>query len=78
MLEASIARLLDCSTVMASVCDICGKTPGFGNNISHSHRRTRRRFNSNVQRVRVIVNGAPKRLNVCTRCLKANKVARAG
>jgi large subunit ribosomal protein L28 len=63
---------------MASVCDICGKKPGFGNNISHSHRRSRRRFNANVQKVRVIVDGAPKRLHVCTRCLKANKVARAG
>jgi large subunit ribosomal protein L28 len=62
---------------MASVCDICGKTPGFGNNISHSHRRTRRRFNPNVQRMRVLVDGAPKRLNVCTKCLKANKVVKA-
>jgi large subunit ribosomal protein L28 len=64
-------------TDMASVCDICGKTPGFGNNISHSHRRTRRRFNPNVQRMRVLVDGAPKRLNVCTKCLKANKVVKA-
>ncbi len=63
---------------MASVCDICGKKPGFGNNISHSHRRTRRRFNANVQKMRVVVNGVPKRLAVCTSCLKANKVTRAG
>ncbi len=35
---------------MASVCDICGKAPGFGNNISHSHRRTKRRFDPNVQK----------------------------
>lgn len=62
---------------MASVCDICGKTPGFGNNISHSHRRTRRRWNANVHRMRVVVNGVPQRLNVCTKCLKANKIARA-
>jgi large subunit ribosomal protein L28 len=62
---------------MASVCDICGKKPVFGNNISHSHRRTRRRFNPNVQKVRVVVDGAPKRLRVCTSCLKANKVSRA-
>ena len=61
---------------MASVCDICGKTPGFGNNISHSHRRTRRRFNANVQKMRVLVNGSPKKVAVCTRCLKANKVTR--
>jgi large subunit ribosomal protein L28 len=62
---------------MASVCDVCGKTPGFGNNISHSHRRTRRRFNPNVQKMRVLVEGSPKRLNVCTKCLKANKVVKA-
>ena len=63
---------------MAAVCEICGKKPGFGNNISHSHRRSRRRFNANVQRLRVSVNGAPKRMRVCTSCLKANKVQRAG
>ena len=62
---------------MASVCDICGKTPGFGNNISHSHRRSRRRFDPNIQKMRVLVGGAPKRVNVCTRCLKANKVTKA-
>ena len=66
------------ASVMASVCDICGKTPGFGNNISHSHRRSRRRFNPNVQKVRVLVGGAPKRVAVCTKCLKANKVTKVG
>jgi large subunit ribosomal protein L28 len=62
---------------VASVCDVCGKTPGFGNAVSHSHRRTRRRWNPNVQSVRALV--APntrRRLNVCTSCLKAGKVAR--
>lgn len=62
---------------MASVCDICGKTPEFGNNISHSHRRTRRRWNANVQKMRVMVNGTPKKVAVCTKCLKANKVVKA-
>jgi large subunit ribosomal protein L28 len=61
---------------VAAVCDICGKGPGFGNNVSHSHRRTRRRFDPNIQRVRATVNGSPKRLNVCTSCLKAGKVTR--
>jgi large subunit ribosomal protein L28 len=62
---------------VASVCDICGKGPGFGNNVSFSHRRTRRRFNPNIQTVRrAIVDGTPKRLNVCTSCLKAGKVSR--
>lgn len=66
------------SCVMASVCQICGKSPGFGNNISHSHRRTRRRWNPNIQRMRVMVDGAPKRMAVCTKCLKANRVVKAG
>jgi large subunit ribosomal protein L28 len=61
---------------VASVCDICGKGPGFGNNVSHSHRRTRRRWNPNVQRVRAIVAGTPKRLYVCTSCIKAGRVTR--
>ena len=44
---------------MAAVCDICGKKPSFGMNVSHSHRRTKRRWNPNVQRVRALVDGAP-------------------
>jgi large subunit ribosomal protein L28 len=58
---------------VASVCDVCGKRPGFGNNVSHSHRR---RWNPNIQTVRAIVSGTPKRLNVCTSCIKAGKVSR--
>ncbi|WP_433497651.1 50S ribosomal protein L28 [Sphaerimonospora sp. CA-214678] len=61
---------------MASVCDVCAKKPLFGNNISHSHRRTRRRWNPNIQTVRAMVNGTPKRMNVCTSCIKAGKVSR--
>ncbi|MGP1484204.1 50S ribosomal protein L28, partial [Actinomyces naeslundii] len=54
----------------------CGKGPIFGKSVSHSHVRTNRRWNPNIQRVRALVNGAPKRLNVCTSCLKAGKVTR--
>jgi large subunit ribosomal protein L28 len=62
---------------VAANCDVCGKGPSFGHNISHSHRRTKRRWNPNIQRVRTMVNGVtPKRLNVCTSCLKAGKVVR--
>jgi large subunit ribosomal protein L28 len=61
---------------MASVCDVCGKQPSFGMTISHSHRRTKRRWNPNVQRVRALVNGAPKRLQVCTSCIKAGRVVK--
>ncbi|TDD26440.1 50S ribosomal protein L28 [Nonomuraea diastatica] len=61
---------------MASVCDVCHKGPTFGNNVSHSHRRTRRRWNPNIQTVRAVVGGTPKKLNVCTSCIKAGKVTR--
>ena len=59
---------------MAAVCEICGKHPSFGMNVSHSHRRTKRRWNPNIQRIRAIVDGSPKRLHVCTGCIKAGKV----
>ena len=39
---------------MAAVCDICGKGPGFGKSVSHSHRRTSRRWDPNVQTVHVV------------------------
>ncbi len=61
---------------MAAVCDLCGKRPGFGNNVPWSRKRTRRRFDPNIQSVRAKVDGTPKRLNVCTSCLKADKVSR--
>jgi large subunit ribosomal protein L28 len=62
---------------VASVCDVCGKGPGFGNNVSFSHRRTPRRWNPNIQTVRAKLGGSNRqRLNVCTSCIKAGKVAR--
>ena len=61
---------------VAAVCDICAKKPGFGNNRPWSRKITKRRFDPNIQRVRATVNGAPKRLNVCTGCIKAGKVTR--
>jgi large subunit ribosomal protein L28 len=61
---------------VAATCDVCGKGPGFGMSVSYSHRRTKRRWNPNIQRVRTVQNGTPKRLNVCTSCLKAGKVDR--
>ena len=61
---------------VAAVCDICAKKPGFGNNRPWSRKITKRRFDPNIQRVRATVNGTPKRLNVCTGCLKAGKVTR--
>jgi len=53
---------------------VCKKGPAFGNSRSHSMVATRRRFDPNLQKVRIVVNGAPSREYVCTRCLKAGKV----
>jgi large subunit ribosomal protein L28 len=62
---------------MAKVCHSCGKKPAFGNSRSHSMVATRRRFNPNLQKVRILEGGSPVRTYVCTRCLKANKVTKA-
>jgi large subunit ribosomal protein L28 len=56
---------------------VCAKSPSFGHSISHSHRRTKRRWNPNIQTVRAMVGGTKKKLHVCTSCLKAGKVQRA-
>ena len=61
---------------MAAVCDICGKTPGFGKRVSFSHKRSNRRWNPNIQRVRALVDGTPRRLNACTSCIKGGRVTR--
>jgi len=62
---------------MAKVCYSCGRKPAFGNSRSHSMVATKRRFNPNLQKVRANVGGTPRRVYVCTRCLKAGKVAKA-
>ena len=63
---------------MASVCEVCGKHPSFGMAVSHSHRRTKRRWNPNIQRVKALVSGSPKRMYVCTGCIKSGKIVKAG
>ena len=58
-------------------CDICGKGVVFGHNVSHSNRKTNRTWKPNIKRVKAIVNGSPKRVYACTRCLRSGKVTRA-
>lgn len=62
---------------MSKVCEICGKAPSAGRNVSHSHRVTNRTFCPNIQKVTIKLNGKVKRANVCTKCLKAGNVERA-
>jgi large subunit ribosomal protein L28 len=62
---------------MARVCSVCGKGPVTGNNVSHANNRTKRRWYPNLQTVRVLVEGAPRRVRVCTQCLKSNRITKA-
>ena len=55
-------------------CEICNKATTFGIQISHSHRRSNRTWKPNIQRVRAMVDGSPRRINVCSKCLKSGKV----
>jgi large subunit ribosomal protein L28 len=59
---------------MARVCDVCGRGPKFGNRISHAHNVTKRCWNINLQNVRAKVNGASRRMRVCTSCIRDGKV----
>ena len=62
---------------MSKKCEICGKVQVSGNTVSHSNIHTRRKWNPNIQTVRVNENGTVRKINVCTRCIKSNKVTRA-
>jgi large subunit ribosomal protein L28 len=59
---------------MAARCDICGKGPQTGFSISHSHHKTKRRWEPNLHSMRALINGSLRRVKVCSSCLKAGKV----
>ncbi len=58
-------------------CYYCNKGPSTGHNVSGSNRSTKRTWKPNLQKVRALVDGSPKRIHVCTSCLKAGKVRKA-
>jgi large subunit ribosomal protein L28 len=62
---------------MPRMCEICGKKPMTGHNVSHAHNLTKRRFNPNLQRVRARHEGRVKRMVVCTNCIKSGFVVKA-
>ena len=62
---------------MAMVCEICGKGPVFGHNVSHANNKTKRRWNPNLQSVKVMRNGQSKKMNVCTRCIRSGNITKA-
>ena len=58
-------------------CEFCGTDVAFGNKVSQSRRRSKRTWKPNVKRVKAIVNGSPRKVYACTRCLRSGKVTRA-
>ncbi len=62
---------------MAKVCDICGKKPIYGHNVSHAHNITNRRWDPNLQSVRAVIDGKIKRIRVCASCIKQGRVRKA-
>ena len=62
---------------MSKMCELCGKKPMVGCNVSHAHNVNKRRFNPNLQRVRVLHNGGVKRITACTGCIRSGLVVKA-
>ena len=62
---------------MAKVCDVCNRGPRFGNRVSHAHNVTKRRWNLNLQKVHVEMDGTRKHLRVCTACIRSGKITKA-
>ena len=62
---------------MARVCEVCGKGPQFGNNISHAHNVSKRRWNVNLRPVKAKVGGQARKMRVCANCLRSGKVTKA-
>ena len=63
---------------MARVCYVCGKGPATGNNVSHAHNKTRRRWLPNLQPVKIqLDDGSNRRVRVCTNCIKSGRVVKS-
>ncbi|WP_447976730.1 50S ribosomal protein L28 [Candidatus Nitrospira bockiana] len=62
---------------MAYACEICNKRHQSGHNVSHANNKTKRVFSPNLQTVRALINGAARRIRVCTRCLRSGRVQKA-
>jgi len=63
--------------IVAKACAICGKTQKRGNNVSHAHNKTNKMFKPNLQRIRIVLDGKKVRADVCTRCIRSDKIVKA-
>ena len=58
-------------------CEICSKGKLFGSNVSHSNRKSNRAWKPNIRKIKIVDKGTSKTINICAKCLRSNKVARA-
>lgn len=77
MIDVKLYAFLKGVIIMAMICEVCGKKPMVGNNVSHAHNKTKRRFLPNLQKIRVQTAEGTKRMKVCTSCIQAGKVLKA-
>jgi len=61
---------------MSKVCELCGKRPMVGSNVSHANNKTKKRWYPNLQRVRALQNGHTRRISVCTSCIRSGAVVK--
>ena len=73
IIDASVCK----EVIIMAKCSVCGKGVVFGQNVSHSNRKTNRTWKPNIRKVKAIVEGTPKTVAVCSRCLRSGKVNRA-
>lgn len=62
---------------MSRICDICGKGPSFGNNVSHANNKSSRTWLPNLQKIKAVRNGSVSTIKVCTRCIRSGRVTKA-
>ena len=60
-----------------AICEFCGKRPQMGMDVSHAHNRTKRRLKPNLQKVRAVSGGTPRRVTICTKCLRSGKIVKS-
>lgn len=62
---------------MSRICEICGKGPSFGNNVSHANNKTSKVWRPNLQKIKAVRNGTVRSIKVCTRCIRSGHVQKA-
>jgi len=62
---------------MSRICEICGKGPSFGNNVSHANNKTSKIWRPNLQKIKAVKNGTVRSIKVCTRCIRSGQVTKA-